>query len=276
MCAVYRPSYRRDWIQRAFGIDVADDLLPAIDRKRVDADDDRHHAGDTDNTITRTESSDLANKTGATDATDAAVIADVYPGQSGLIVARSHVRHKWVIGAARFGLIPPWARDDTFSRRTYNARSETVADKPSYRQAWYAGHFAVALVDHFYEPCYETGGAVRWKIQRTDGAPMGIASLWQRWNHPQTGEVIASFTMLTINADRHPVMSRFHKPADEKRTPLVLPETQFAAWLDATVEQAHEIITSESALSGMPDLVCEPAPLVKPSVRSPGTRKVGR
>lgn len=239
MCAVYRPTYRRDWILETFGLDVDARLLPAGNQ----------------------------GGSGGVDASGQvnASASDVYPGQSGLIVAKSHVRQKLVIGLARFGMIPPWARDETISRKTYNARSETVSDKPSYRHAWRACHFAIALVDHFYEPCYETGRAVRWKIQCADGQPMGIASLWQRWTHPGTAEVIASFTMLTINADRYPEMRRFHKPGDEKRMPLVLPQSQFATWLGADLQQASAMIASADTVLDMPALESEAAPLIRPA-----------
>jgi putative SOS response-associated peptidase YedK len=60
------------------------------------------------------------------------------------------------------------------------------------------------------------------KIERADGAPMGIAGLWSTWKSPK-GELVHSYTMLTINADGHSLMQKFHKPTDEKangcRTP---------------------------------------------------------
>jgi putative SOS response-associated peptidase YedK len=51
---------------------------------------------------------------------------------------------------------------------------------------------------------------------------MAIASLWDRWTDPVTGKIVTSFTMLTVNADQHPVMKQFHKPGDEKRSVVVL------------------------------------------------------
>jgi putative SOS response-associated peptidase YedK len=51
---------------------------------------------------------------------------------------------------------------------------------------------------------------------------MAIASLWDTWTQPGTGEIVTSFTMLTVNADRHPVMQRFHKPEDEKRSVVIV------------------------------------------------------
>ena len=82
---------------------------------------------------------------------------------------------------ARFGLIPHWAKDANIGRRTYNARTETVADKPSYRSPWKRRQFAIALLDEFFEPNWESGRAVRWRIRRADGDPMGVASIWGRW-----------------------------------------------------------------------------------------------
>ena len=58
---------------------------------------------------------------------------------------------------------------------------------------------------------------------------------------PDSGEIVHSFSMLTVNADCHPVMGRFHRPGDEKRSVVVLDETQFEAWLRATTEQALEM-----------------------------------
>ena len=61
---------------------------------------------------------------------------------------------------ARFGLVPHWARDaqaaTQIGRKTYNARSETVAEKPSYRTPWRQRQFAIALLDDFFEPNWET------------------------------------------------------------------------------------------------------------------------
>ena len=91
-----------------------------------------------------------------------------YPGFASPIVVKSHQTGRVACGLARFGLIPAWAKDDKISRHTYNARSETVAEKPSYRSAWRQRQFGLVLVDNFYEPSYESGKAVRWKIELVD------------------------------------------------------------------------------------------------------------
>ena len=163
---------------------------------------------------------------------------EAFPSYPAPIVVQSHNTGRIACGLARFGLIPSWAKDDKISRHTYNARSETVADKPSYRQSWRNRQYGLVLVDNFYEPCYETGKAVRTEITLKSNEPFAIACLWDRWKLPETGELVVSFSMLTVNADEHPVMKRFHKTGDEKRTPVIVPESAYRGWLGASVEQA--------------------------------------
>ena len=135
-----------------------------------------------------------------------------------------------------FGLIPSWAKDDKFARRTFNARSETAATLPSFRDAWRKGQKCIIPADVIYEPDWRTGKAQATRIQRSDGEPMGLAGLWSLWKAPN-GAWIASFTMLTINADDHALMRNFHKPADEKRMVVILPEASYSDWLTAPPSQ---------------------------------------
>jgi putative SOS response-associated peptidase YedK len=172
---------------------------------------------------------------------------EVFPGQLAPVVLRSHRQERLAAGLARFGLIPTWAKDLGQGRHTYNARSETAAEKPSFRHAWQARQYALLVVDRFYEPCYDTGRAVRWSIAADNGSPLGLACLWERWEEPQTAQTVASFAMLTVNADAHPVLNRFHKPGEEKRSPVLLPLAQWQHWLSATPEQAQQMMDAHQA-----------------------------
>jgi putative SOS response-associated peptidase YedK len=163
---------------------------------------------------------------------------EAFPSYPAPIVVQSHNTGRIACGLASFGLIPSWAKDNKISRHTYNARSETVAEKPSYRAAWRNRQYGLVLVDNFYEPCYERGKAVRTQIRLETGEPFAIACLWDRWRQSKTGEIVTSFSMLTVNADQHPVMKRFHRDGDEKRTPVIVPEANYMDWLGASVEQA--------------------------------------
>lgn len=141
--------------------------------------------------------------------------------------------------AGVFGMIPHWSVDTKITRHTYNARSETVAAKPSFRDAWKRAQHCIIPADAFYEPDWRSGKPIPTRIARDDGEPMGIAGLWSSWKAP-TGDVIHSYTMLTINADDHRLMRLFHKPTDEKRMVVILPEVIYEDWLDADVSgSAH-------------------------------------
>lgn len=140
-----------------------------------------------------------------------------------------------------FGMVPHWAKDTGGTKYTYNARSETVAEKPSFRDAWRKGQHCIIPAEAFFEPDWRSGRAVPTRIRRVDGQPMGIAGLWSSWKAPK-GETVHSFTMLTINADEHPLMRQFHKPTDEKRMVVILPEDRYADWLRATTKDAVEFL----------------------------------
>ena len=176
---------------------------------------------------------------------------DIFPTYPGPIILKSHRTNRTAIGLARFGLLPSWAKEENFGRKTYNARAETVSEKPSYKYAWINRHYALALADAFYEPSYESGKAVRTAIKQANQEPMAIASIWDTWTEPETGELIVSFSMLTINANSHPVMQRMHRPEDEKRTVVPLRPELFSAWLNATPEEAQALLQVDS----IPELV---------------------
>lgn len=139
-----------------------------------------------------------------------------------------------------FGLIPHWATDTTIGRHTYNARSETVATKPSFRDAWKNAQHCIIPIDAFYEPDWRSGKAVATRIACIDDQPMGIAGLWTSWPSPKGP--IHSFTMLTINADTHALMRQFHKPVDEKRMVVILQPDNYDHWLHARPEQSMDFM----------------------------------
>lgn len=148
--------------------------------------------------------------------------------------------------AGSFGLIPHWAKDTGMAKRTYNARSETVDSKPSYRDAWRLGRHCIIPAEAIYEPDWRSGKAVSTRIARTDGEPMGIAGIWTGWKAP-TGEIVRSMSMLTVNADDHPFMRDFHKPGEEKRMVVILREEDYDAWLQAPAADSMAFMKQYSA-----------------------------
>ena len=94
----------------------------------------------------------------------------------------------------------------------------------------------------FYEPSYVTGKAVRWRIKRSDHNPLAVASIWERFVDTSTGEILFSFSMLTINATSHSVMQQFHRPEDEKRSIVVLQDDAYLPWLHSNHDQARNLL----------------------------------
>ena len=75
---------------------------------------------------------------------------------------------------------------------------------------------------------------------------MGMVGLWSWWKSPK-GELVHSFAMPTINAAQHRLMNPFHKPTDEKRMVVILPEGTYRDWLDAPFGRANEFLMPYSA-----------------------------
>lgn len=178
---------------------------------------------------------------------------DIWPGYLGAFIrkptsvhADSHAFTQNELLLGSFGLIPHWATDTKIARSTYNARSESVADKPSFRDAWRTSRHCIIPAEAIYEPDWRSGKAVPARISRVDSKPLGIAGLWSAWQSPK-GETIHSFTMLTINADAHPFMCQFHKPTDEKRMVVILHDDQHDSWLNASINESKEFLRAYPA-----------------------------
>ena len=76
-------------------------------------------------------------------------------------------------------MIPKWADSTDITKYTYNARSETVMEKPSFRDAWHKSQFALIPVQTIYEPYYQNGKSQRWGIHRKDGQPFTVAAIYE-------------------------------------------------------------------------------------------------
>ena len=171
---------------------------------------------------------------------DQLIKTDMWPGYLGSFIRAhplAHVGDEAVPQTEQlpglFGLVPHWADSTKLTKSTFNARSETAAEKPSFRDAWKKAQHCIIPTEAIYEPDWRSGKAIATRISSTDGAPLGVAGLWSSWKSDK-GEMVHSFTMLTINAASHPLMQNFHKPADEQRMVVILPPERYQDWLVAT------------------------------------------
>lgn len=146
-----------------------------------------------------------------------------------------------VIDDGIFGLLPHFAKELAYGRRTYNARSETVARLPSFRDAWAHAQRCIIPAEAVFEPSYDSGKAVRWCVQQPGGVPMGLAGIYRRWRAPD-GRWLFTFAMLTVNADGHPVFGRLHAPGEEKRMVVILDPAEHDRWLRCPLAEAHAML----------------------------------
>ena len=181
---------------------------------------------------------------------------DVFPlGLAPFIRLDPEHKDKLIADDGIFGLLPHFATELAYGRKTYNARSETVHKLASFRPAWANSQRCIIPAEALYEPNWETGKCVRWRINLLSGAPMGIAGIYRRWKHPD-GREMFSFTMLTVNATDHPVMKRFHRPGEEKRMVVLLRPEQYLPWLTCSLEVAPSYFQQYTG-----PLEASPAPL---------------
>jgi putative SOS response-associated peptidase YedK len=171
------------------------------------------------------------------------------PGSGSDSPARELVVGQW-------SLVPWFAKTARLSFPTSNARSEELAAKASYRLPWARGQRCIIPALAFFEPNWESGRHVPWRFRRSDGQAWGLAGLWNTWVDKTTGEVVESYTMLTINADAHPLMNRMHKPdpkrppaMQDKRSVVPVEAADVEAWLHAPLDQAAQLVRLAPAAS---------------------------
>lgn len=133
------------------------------------------------------------------------------------------VGREWAV--VRWGLIPPWADDPSIGNRLINARAETAAEKPSFRNAFKKRRCLVPA-DGFYEwpKTAKKGPKQPYLIRLKSGQPFAFAGLWESWTSPD-GEVIESCTILTTEANE--ALSAIHD-----RMPVIIAPEDYDRWLD--------------------------------------------
>lgn len=178
------------------------------------------------------------------------LVPGVFPRSPGAFIrpaSDATGENELVVG--QWGLIPFFAKSAKLPYSTNNARFEEIGGKASFKHSWLHGRRCIIPATSFDEPCWETGRNVWWQFRRADGSPWGLGGLWNTWTDPETGEVVDSYTMLTINADTHPLMSRMHKPdlklppdKQDKRSVVAIELPDVAQWLYGSLEEASSLV----------------------------------
>lgn len=145
---------------------------------------------------------------------------DVY-----VVLERADVR---ALATMRWGLIPSWSKDPAIGDRLINARAETVAEKPSFRQA-FKRRRCIIPADGFYEWQVVAGAKHKQPvfIRRTDGEQLAFAGLWEHWRNPVEPNAPEIETCTIITTDANATLRPVHD-----RMPVILESETWDAWLE--------------------------------------------
>ncbi len=144
----------------------------------------------------------------------------------------------------RWGLVPFWAKDPSIGNRMINARAETVAEKPSYRNA-YKHRRCIVLADGFYE--WQKQGDVKtpFYISQASGEPFALAGLWENWTDKESGESLQTTTLITTDANEF--MAPLHH-----RMPVILEAHSATDWLAGTPDLLDDVAAITPPLQAWP------------------------
>lgn len=186
----------------------------------------------------------MARLFGVEDVPDLAPRHNIAPSQAVAVVRRADDGGRREIVHMRWGFVPAWARDPDSMHRPINARAETVAGKPMFRDA-FRNRRCLIPADGFYEWRPAAGGKQPWRIVRADGAPFAFAGLWDRWKG-RDGQVIESCVIITTDANAT------IRPIHE-RMPVMLDIGRFETWLSGPAIAAAELMEPyRGALAAFP------------------------
>jgi putative SOS response-associated peptidase YedK len=137
-----------------------------------------------------------------------------------------------VIQLFQWGLVPEWAKDKSFQKNTLNARLETIAEKPSFRNS--VNKRCLIPADGFFEwEWLDPKGKTKKKylIHMPGENLFAFAALWSEWKEPESGEILQTYTLLTTEANE--LMARIHN--SKKRMPVILRPDKEQIWLEQGV-----------------------------------------
>jgi putative SOS response-associated peptidase YedK len=134
----------------------------------------------------------------------------------------------------RWGLVPHWSKDEKLAYATINAKAETLATKPTFRDAWQRGRRCVIPLDAFYEwKTLPNGRKQPYAISRADGKLMAVAGLWES-KKLDGGAILRTFTIITTTANA--LLAPLHD-----RMPVILDDADIPVWLGERPGSAEDL-----------------------------------
>jgi putative SOS response-associated peptidase YedK len=161
------------------------------------------------------------------------------PGQDLLVIRENHNTGERALDPLRWGLIPHWTREARPKLRPINARAETIARSRLFAEA-YARRRCIVPVDGFFEWAGRKGARQPYAIAMRDGSPFGLAGIWENWKHPETGEWLRTFAVITVPANA--LVAKIHD-----RMPAILRPKDYLRWLGPEFDPRDLLITYPDA-----------------------------
>ena len=155
---------------------------------------------------------------------------NIAPSQSVPIVRDTDAGREMTL--AKWGIVPHWSKEPKTKYSTINARIESVAEKPAYRNA-FKHHRCLIPADGFYEWKVVDGRKVPHHIRMRDGEVFALAGLWDRWEGE--GETLESCSIIVMPANE--VMKPLHE-----RMPAIIAPAHYDLWLDPRITDKAEIM----------------------------------
>jgi putative SOS response-associated peptidase YedK len=146
---------------------------------------------------------------------------NIAPGKDVPVIVREGEHNR--LKLMRWGLVPSWAKDRPIGNRMINARAETLAEKPSFKQLL-SSRRCLVPANGFYEWRREGQRKIPMHVVRKDRQPFAFAALWDMWREPEGGELF-TFTIITTQANA------LLRPIHE-RMPVIMDDLAGAQWLD--------------------------------------------
>jgi putative SOS response-associated peptidase YedK len=157
---------------------------------------------------------------------------NISPGQDVLAVARDRGKNR--LQSYRWGLVPFWAKDPKIGNKMFNARAETLSEKPSFARAFQKRRCLIPA-DGFYEwqKVGQTKRPLRFFLK--SGRPFCFAGLYETWMSPQK-EPLHTCTIVTTQSND------LIRPIHD-RMPVILPKEGEALWIDAENRNPQELLS---------------------------------
>jgi len=156
------------------------------------------------------------------------------PSQDFRVIRRHPETGDYHGGRLVWGLIPHWVKEADGGRKPINAKSETVHRLPSFRAA-YAKRRCIVPINNFFEWRKTKPPKQPYAIGMKDGSPFGLAAIWENWKHPETGNHVRTFCILTCPANE--MIAAIHD-----RMPVILPPDAYDRWLSPMEADPRDLL----------------------------------